>query len=328
MGMMLKLVFSIEGMKVEKLSRPFAYTKMILVNGLEEIQQTLLQYFAEKNAWEFFGQNSVFQMGTSPFFYIGINASPSNIEEIAPFLGKVFFTDVEIFLDSLWFIKDNACCTLNAYSFISEKNNFRVINNHRVVSNCSGRFELVEFSNDELERALEIDKKLSPIIRFGMDDPVVLERLIATNFREGVENNRNYNEGNRIFRAYYFLKAARNSYFLIMKLSLYMNMYECLFTTDASEIIHKMSERVACYYTQDKAQRLEVFKLIKSAYTIRSRYFHGKDLGKDKILKSVPTVLKQIDDLTRIVFTKVVMEDEEIFSAKDMEQFFEKIIFS
>jgi hypothetical protein len=107
-----------------------------------------------------------------------------------------------------------------------------------------------------------------------------------------------------------------------------MNLYECLFTTDASEIIHKMSERVACYYTQDKAKRLEVFKLIKSAYTIRSRYFHGKDLGKDKVLKSVPEVLKQIDDLTREIFTKVIMEDQEIFGEKDMEPFFEKLIFS
>jgi hypothetical protein len=326
--MIVKMVFPINGLKIEKLSRPFEYSKMPLINGIQEIQSTLSGSFIRPQEIQFFGTSVIQMMGFTPFFFMNLNASEGQLTHFSRFLIGVFFTDAEIFLDTLWFIKDNACCSLNAYISTPEKNKFDILNNHRAPCNCVGKFDLVEFSNDELERALEIDVKLSPIIRKGMDKEDVLEKLLASDFRDGVENHRNYNEGNRIFRAYYFLKAARNSYFLIMKLSLYMNLYECLFTTDASEIIHKMSERVACYYTQDKAKRLEVFKLIKSAYTIRSRYFHGKDLGKDKVLKSVPEVLKQIDDLTREIFTKVIMEDQEIFGEKDMEPFFEKLIFS
>ena len=325
--MRLTLIFQIEGLKVENLNRPFTYSLMPLINGSAEIKKTLELNFVDQNAFEFFGFGALNRLATKPFFIMIINASPENIDYISTISERIFFTHVEIFLDSLWFIKDNSCHSLICYHAIHEKGLFGIIHNYRFATNCVGGKEDVSFTSEEFDRALELDKKLQPIINLEMDDSM-LRKMMECNFQQGMENTQNYNRGDRINRAYYFLKAARNSYFIVMKLSLYMNMYECLFTTDASEIIHKMSERVACYYTQDKEKRLEVFKIMKSAYGIRSRYFHGKDLGKNKIFDTIPAILKQLDNLTREVFTRVVSEDFEIFLKPDMEPFFERLIFS
>jgi hypothetical protein len=89
-----------------------------------------------------------------------------------------------------------------------------------------------------------------------------------------------------------------------------------------------MSERLACYYTDDKIKRLEIFKLIKACYKIRSRYFHGKELEKNTTFETIPALLVSLDNLTRDILTKIIMKDSAIFLEKDLEPYYEQLIFS
>ena len=98
-----------------------------------------------------------------------------------------------------------------------------------------------------------------------------------------------------------------------------MNIYECLFTTDTSEITHKMAERVAYYSSSEREDRVDIFKLIKEAYSVRSRFFHGKESDEKTTLLKLNEMLKRLDSLTRHILTKVILEDSETFLKKDHE---------
>jgi len=327
--MVLTLVISVDGLKVKKLDREFLFAKMPLINGLQEIQEFLGKNFISPEAKEFFGQATLVRMLTRPFFILTLNASENDLKNFYHLFTSVFFSYVEVCMDSLWLVKDNSCSTLYCYTAIFDQKKFDIVQNFRVSTNCIGEYEDVEFSSDELDMAVEIDNKLSKILNINMDNSTI-EKIMHSDFRYGIENNRNYNNNNRIARAYFFLKSARNSQFILMKISLYVSTYECLFTTDASEIIHKMAERVACYYSEDHEERMEMFKFVKKVYNVRSRYFHGKDLDKDKTFEKVPEMLKKLDSITRVIFKKIILDDSETFlkNESDLENYFTLLILS
>jgi hypothetical protein len=258
-----------------------------------------------------------------------INLSEEQLEQLYHLVVSVFFSYVEVCLDSLWFVKDNSCHSLQCYYAVHENKFFGISNNYRISTTCLGKYEAMEFTSDELETANTIDKKLSEILNIHMDTSTI-EKMMASGFQYGIENNRNYNDNNRIARAYFFLKSARDSQFILLKISLYVSMYECLFTTDASEIVHKMAERVACYYSKDFNERLDIFRFIKKVYNVRSKYFHGKNLDKDKTFEKIPEMLLRLDGITRTIFKRIILEDSETFlkDETDLENYFTSLIFS
>src|SRR5205814_574151 len=98
----------------------------------------------------------------------------------------------------------------------------------------------------------------------------------------------------RLLRAQYFCQAARSEADLGVKISLYMTCLEILFSNDASELAHKLSERIACFLATDPKQRKAIFGTIKRAYNIRSKVVHG-DVVTAKHLEESDTMSQQVD---------------------------------
>jgi len=92
---------------------------------------------------------------------------------------------------------------------------------------------------------------------------------------------------------------------------MYCSCFEVLFSTDASEIVHKISERVACFLGKDLAERKELFRVVKKAYDIRSKVIHGDIIGQ-KIVHDLATLSERIDDLLRKIITKIISSPETL----------------
>lgn len=125
----------------------------------------------------------------------------------------------------------------------------------------------------------------------------------------------------RFTRAYYFVLNARGTSIAPMKIVFYCNALEALFTTDNSEVVHKISERAALLMGQNSKERKEIFKDIKHAYNIRSKIVHGESVKS----KDVGGVCEQLDIYLRVIFN----EYEDTFDKSDNElnEFYKNLLF-
>jgi len=128
----------------------------------------------------------------------------------------------------------------------------------------------------------------------------------------------------RLDRAYYFTLGARISSILPMKIASYCNALECLFTTDKSEVSHKIAERVALILGTSEESKKEYFDLVKKAYGYRSTVVHGQHIKGEE--SDFIGISKSLDDILR----QLLVAEHEIFSKKDseIETFFTNLLFT
>lgn len=70
----------------------------------------------------------------------------------------------------------------------------------------------------------------------------------------------------------------------------------------------------------------EIFRKVKSAYTIRSRYLHGQTLKTDPDnLSKLKILSNEMDGLLRAILVKAITEDNEYFVISDSDQFIQWI---
>ena len=87
-----------------------------------------------------------------------------------------------------------------------------------------------------------------------------------------------------------------------------------MFTTDNNEVSHKVSERAAFYIGGNSQAKTEIYKTIKLAYNIRSKYLHGQTIkAQESHQDYLQNISTKVDSLIRQIFTKVIMKDMEIF---------------
>lgn len=238
---------------------------------------------------------------------------------------------IKTFLLFLWFIKDNSISIGDAYGYESETSQLICYPNHMIYSDSTGRFESVHFSEAEIDQATKILLKYISICPAKSTDEEAIDFFMNSSntpdkdiFRSGVTTN---NEMNNLQRAVTFLSTARSIPYLPYKISLYMPILESLFSDDANEVTQKVSERVAFYIGKEKDERIDIFKTVKDAYEIRSRFLHGQKLNPKK---SKPDYLNplsiKVDELIRKTLTKIIMEDSNIFLQSNTD-FLKTIIF-
>ncbi|TFF40641.1 HEPN domain-containing protein [Mucilaginibacter psychrotolerans] len=323
----IRTAIPLNGFNIDELTQPFTFNDFDIIKNPVFLQRE----FGFPILVKYLGLHEFNILVDSICFYAAIGC-PDEICENPMLLSIPAFDKIDIFLTCLWFVKDNSCNAPNLFSYVLESGVYSFLNSHSLYTTCIGSHVETKFTDEELNRTVEIVQKLLNIAENDTFNKSIYTDAIVSIPKNGIHlgimNQVDYNLRNRIERAFLFLKSARSSSFILMKISLYMNIYECLFTTDATEIVHKMAERVACYYTKDKSERLLTFRLIKDAYKIRSRYFHGKELEKKTTFTSTPDLLQRLDNLTRIVLTKIIIEDSSVFLRKDLEPYFEELIFS
>jgi len=80
----------------------------------------------------------------------------------------------------------------------------------------------------------------------------------------------------------------------------------------------------------DFETKLKNFKIIKTAYNIRSKFVHGQQLDKKKIKTKEDLIClsNQIDTLTRDLLNKIIKTDSNIFLLDDekLNEWFNQLI--
>ncbi|MBW4888464.1 hypothetical protein KXQ82_02005 [Mucilaginibacter sp. HMF5004] len=236
---------------------------------------------------------------------------------------------IQTFLAFLWFVRDNSIKVEEAYFVDSETGQWRWWNSHPDCSLSDGTSGDTPFTKAEIHAAtgllLTYTKVCPKDFASPNPDDIVTE---AKNLDETVSARKlNSAFDNSIERAMAFLNTARWTSNIPQKITHYMSILECLFSVDANEIVHKVSERVAHYVGGSSTEKLEIFKLVKAAYGVRSTYVHG---GTSKMSSvQLCELSKQTDDIIRRVLTKVITKDHVQFlkSNNSMTEYFNSLIF-
>ena len=104
--------------------------------------------------------------------------------------------------------------------------------------------------------------------------------------------------------------------------------YETLFYgTTTGEISHQIAERAALYYSNTRIFRHNIYKQLKEAYNVRSKYFHGNSFKGFK--KDLEPIAYYLDNITREILYRIFSKDYEIFLQNDdlLEKSFLDMIF-
>jgi hypothetical protein len=111
----------------------------------------------------------------------------------------------------------------------------------------------------------------------------------------------------RMTRFNYFLSSARGMGDVDGKISMYMTCLEILFSTTASELTHKLAERVALFLESEPAKRKALFNTIKAAYSVRSKIVHGDEIDASE---KIVGLSRQIDDIVRRVYLRIIADQD------------------
>jgi hypothetical protein len=285
------------------------FEKGYLTNDHNLLSQNILQ----SGMVSAMGRRMVDSFNNKPFFFqeadyeFAKNISGEEIDRVSSSIRKtlsriVFFT---------WFFKDSSS-DLNTLYLLAENRGHESYE-RKVYSNCLGKQIETTFTDDEFKSAAALYARYSSIatinefeeMKVGSESPKRAADINVHDF--------NYHILNRMERAINFLEFARATPFLPLKISFYVCAHEALFSTDNLEVTHKISERVAYYIGGDYIDRLDTFKKMKKAYSIRSNYFHGQDFLNVK-KADLEIAAKSIDEITRRVLRQAITEDIDIFA--------------
>ncbi|UJH90107.1 hypothetical protein LZ575_14450 [Antarcticibacterium sp. 1MA-6-2] len=288
----------------------------------------LKKVFESKNSVYHFGINHLPPLENTPYFYNAIDENET--PEVRIRNSEKFLEYFQTIISNLWFIKDCSCNTREYLDISNKTNNF--FNRSRTIffSNSEGLYKDGIFTIQEILQSIEITEKIIELQNNDLPDETISNKPNQNlgNITPGDINYLLYHSTNRIQRAIMFLTVARSNSFLPLKISFYIGILETLFTTDNSEVTHKVSERVS-FYLKDDFEKLKTFKTIKECYAIRSKFVHGQKLHKKYSNDKLKQTSSQLDNIVRVLLKKVIEEDSEVFSEKsDLDIFFNKLIFT
>ncbi|MFC5271590.1 hypothetical protein [Adhaeribacter terreus] len=172
----------------------------------------------------------------------------------------------------------------------------------------------VDFTKEEIDNFIGFHDKIESYL-YGKSSGSVYFML-----------NKNFS---RIGRALLFVKQAREARNLAYKISNYCSAFETLFSTDSAELSHKLSERVA-FFMANEFNKIETFKTIKKAYSVRSKLTHG-DCLEQKQIDLLGELSTSIDNILRSIFNKILTNEslKETFDSpkNKIDSYFEALIF-
>lgn len=170
---------------------------------------------------------------------------------------------------------------------------------------CDGSVADTEFSVSEIKATRDLLQ--DTIMSLGGERPIALPVWTDTSISS--------KEVTPLWRCYHFLRAARTNPDLAVKIANYMTCFETLFSTDNTELSHKLSERVAFFLCD--SDRKTAYGKMKRAYGVRSRVVHGGSLSA-RGEASLAEVSSDVDGLLRASLRKILYSDEllEVFQGE------------
>lgn len=250
--------------------------------------------------------------------------------------GKQLCNQLMDFLNFLWFAKDNSISLGTAIIFVPEiKKAIVEVKPSSILNNCSGDRVQIEYDKSEIIYATSIKDKCTSILTNAKAKPLDPEPVSWDLTPEGKRisgisghhKDFDYSEYNAFQRAFVFLHSARRLDYLVYRISSYMPLFECLFTTERNEVTQKVCERVAFYLGDDTEERVSIFNDMKWAYDLRSAFLHGqspskKHVNRDALIK----MSTRLDELIRAALTMIIMVDSHIFENDIKRDYFLKYL--
>jgi len=237
------------------------------------------------------------------------------------------------FLHFLWFVKDNSISSTMNIGHVQHEEILMYTSEISSITNRFGEVNDTLFSKSEFDLAIEMQKKyieISPGKPIEIQNDLLLkedEEIVPRLSRfKNVPNKEDKVPNYRIARAWTFMTKARLSDVLAMKIAFYIPVLECLFCTDSNEVTHKVSERAAFYIGSDYKERFGIYKTIKEAYALRSKYFHGQELiAKHQDIDNQKLLSLKMDYIIRKVLAKIILKDGNIFNEPNQQVFEENM---
>ncbi|MBD0381301.1 HEPN domain-containing protein [Paenibacillus sedimenti] len=292
---------------------------------LSNSSDVLLSEIVNPNFYETFGKIKVDVLFQKPYLYAhknipGIELTFENAFDSASSIAHDALENIKLFTLGLWLIKDNSVDIAEVDIYCYDGDFKYSINRHdmRVVTDASGIQEDVEFSDDEIEQAINYADKIKSFKGVDFND---------TNY-----NEIHYNELSRFDRALGFIKHARAETLLPLKIAFYVQFLESIITASKStELTHRIGERLARLLGKDFEERKEIYSQIKRAYAVRSSFVHGQQLDRSYRTKEVVLDISlKLDNYIRQVMIIMLTEHAEKLSLKDeeYENWFQEIVLS
>jgi hypothetical protein len=229
---------------------------------------------------------------------------------------KIRLAYVAHFLHYLWFVRDNAAYL--ELGFVEEQRRGRR-NVHRtffggVYTEATGARNVATFSRDDLRVARDMFRRYIPA------NVVVSPQSLVE-------------QVGRWARAHYFVQAAPSTSDLGIKIANYCTAFEALASTDIQELSHKLAERIACLLEPAGEARMQLFRDVKAAYSLRSKVVHG-GRGEANLRERVERAAIACDQIARRLLRNI-LDDEALHerfilgrAEKTMEDYFLALVLS
>ena len=266
--------------------------------------------------WELVTHHSIFYFEGEASDFVGFISGSmlTAIKTIHKKFGDFFYN----FINGLWFVKDN-CCFCNQY-FLEELDSGRVSICYKdvITSMATDEFAYFNFSAEEIERHKEIFFTITKFqVLSDTRHQAAIDSLLDTDggIISSPTNTVVYDHP-RLYRALFFLDMVRKNGSAITKITFFMSLYECLFTSDDHAIAKKIRERASSLLGGSTKER-KIFKdLIFRAYEIRSRNVHGDSIQTPP--EKIKRIVSDLDNYTRKILLFILnLENNEIYTGSD-----------
>lgn len=295
---------------------------IVLMNNLRISNNNnyITQLFRNTDLYEHIGSDGYKDLEDSTYVY-----AEGNLADLHKHYGQreqeidycfIFLREISSFLETLWEIEDHNCYIRDGFFYLHNSKNPKDGTNCKaslstITSTCEGYHVESVFSRENILEAISSYQKYGYFSFEQVNDGGRYPLLNPLN-----------KEISRVARAKAFVSIARSQSILPLKIFNYCTALECLFTTDNTEVSHKNAERVAALIGSNLEGRLEIYKTVKKAYSVRSKLTHGQSItNKEEELK---TISKDID----LIIRRIYNSDLEVFSLskQDLEEYFMKLI--
>lgn len=281
------------------------------------LDYTLKKISDSQEIKNFYGENSLHYFGKiylDASLNIGLFTGDFQFETISEIHRTAQRTHMLIssILNFAWLIKDNSFTAIDTGYNIKNHEAYHVSRSEKKTLS-SGETRNVSMTLQEWNKAIEylnIYSIESAKPKIPIED---IKTPVGYSVTPSAASQVDYNLFNRLNRSISFLNQARSTSFLPSKISNYILLAECLFSADDSkEISHKIAQRIANYIGDSISDKKEIFKLIKKAYDVRSRYLHGQTLSTGSKTNDVLRDISfQLDSVMRRVMCKVFTEPQK-----------------
>lgn len=211
---------------------------------------------------------------------------------------NLFVVQIIYFLSMTWYLKANAFQLGRVWLF-NEKNKTLKKTFYAIKSSPLSTYKgkSIFLSNQDVDSCLDM---LHKFLEFNFETRFDLN-----------DNSTDYSKLSILQRAAQLIEYSKFAEGAYQKIGLLCSAMECLFTTDAAEVSHKVAERLAFFIAENSEERVGIFSKIKKAYSLRSSFFHG-----NKLRNITDEEYYEFENIIRKVMKKIFFVSPEPFLEK------------